>query len=156
MAEVLQCLKNQKGDILFFIFIIIFVIMTLSAMIIEYFRLETMYQKVEYQLQRGVNTAVEYAILDEYRRDFDLKMDTVAVQQELYDYFSQSMGLDRDLNKYADSKFLYQLRIRNISVAESPPRLIIEGWIRTQSIFSFLSGEIRLPFTISSRSARID
>lgn len=156
MRKVLQCLKSQKGDVLFFIFIIIFVILTLSAIIIEYFRLETMYQKVEYQLQRGVNTAVEYAILDEYRQDFTLKMDTAAAQQELYDYFSQSMELDREMNKYDGGKLLYQLRLRNVSAAESPPRLTIEGWIRTRSIFNFLTGEIRLPFTISSSNTRTD
>lgn len=156
MEKVLRIFKSQKGDTTFFIFVIVFVILTLSAIIIEYFRLETLYQKVEYELQRGVNTAVEYAILDEYRRDDVAKMDIAIAQQELYDYFSQDMKLDQELNEYSDSRFVYQLKIRAVSAAESPPRLTIEGWIRTRSIFNFLTGEIRLPYTISSSNSRID
>ena len=156
MAKALRILKSQKGDTLFFIFIIVFVILTLSAIIIEYFRLESLYQQVEYELQRGVNTAVEYAILDEYRRDDTAKMDTSIAEQELYDYFNQNMKLDQENNKYSDNRFVYQLKIRTFSAAESPPRLTIEGWIGTRSIFNFLTGEIRLPFTISSSNSRID
>lgn len=156
MEKALRILKSQKGGTIFFVFIIVFVILTLSAIIIEYFRLETMYQQVEYELQRGVNTAVEYAILDEYRRDDALKMDIAIAQQELYGYFKQNMKMDQELNKYSSNSFVYQLKIRTVSAAESPPRLTIEGWIRTHSIFSFLTGEIRLPFTISSSNNRID
>lgn len=156
MAEAPRILKSQKGDTLFFIFIIVFVILTLSAIIIEYFRIESLYQQVEYELQRGVNSAVEYAILDEYRRDDAAKMDTAIAEQELYNYFSQNMKLDQELNKYSDNRFVYQLKIRTVSAAEIPPRLTIEGWLKTRSIFSFLSGEIRLPFTISSSNSRIN
>lgn len=156
MEKALRILKSQKGGTIFFIFIIVFVILTLSAIIIEYFRLETMYQQVEYELQRGVNTAVEYAILDEYRRDDVLKMDIAIAQRELYDYFNKNMKLDQELNKYSGNSFVYQLKIRTVSAAESPPRLNIEGWIRTRSIFNFLTGEIRLPFTISSSNNRIE
>ena len=59
MKAFISILKRREGDTVFFIFIIVFVILTLSAIIIEYYRLETLYQKVEYELQRGVNTAVE-------------------------------------------------------------------------------------------------
>ena len=82
MAKALRILKSQKGDTLFFIFIIVFVILTLSAIIIEYFRLESLYQQVEYELQRGVNSVVEYAVLDEYRWDDAAKMDTAIAEQE--------------------------------------------------------------------------
>ncbi|KJR46169.1 hypothetical protein UF75_3456 [Desulfosporosinus sp. I2] len=156
MEKAPRILKSQKGDTLFFIFIIVFVILTLSAIIIEYFRIDSLYQQVEYELQRGVNSAVEYAILDEYRRDDAAKMDTAIAEQELYDYFSQNMKLDQELNKYSDNRFVYQLKIRTVSAAETPPRLTIEGWLKTRSIFSFLSGEIRLPFTISSSNSRIN
>lgn len=156
MKAFISILKRREGDTVFFIYIIVFVILTLSAIIIEYYRLETLYQKVEYELQRGVNMAVEYAIMDDYRRDEDLKMDTRIAEKALYEYLSSSMKLDRNLNLNKDGNSLYQLRIRNLSTAESPPGMKLEGTIRTHSIFNFLTGEIRLPFKISSTNTRVD
>lgn len=156
MDKALQILKSKKGDAIFFIFMIMFVILTLSAMIIEYFRIDSLYQQVEYELQRGVNSSVEYAMLDQYRRDDAAKMDSAIAEQELYDYLNHSMELDQELDKYFDNKLVYQLDIQSITATEAPPRLTIEGQLITRSNFSFLTGEIRLPFTISSSNNRID
>lgn len=156
MVKVLQILKSKEGDAIFFIFIIIFVILTLSAIIIEYFRIDSLYQQVEYELQRGANSSIEYAMLDEYRRDGIAKMDSTIAEEELYNYLNQSMKLDSELNKYSDDKLVYKLEIQSVTATESPPQLTIKGQIKTRSIFSFLAGEIRLPFTISSSNNRID
>ncbi|WP_176716122.1 hypothetical protein [Desulfosporosinus sp. BG] len=156
MDQALQILKSKKGDAIFFIFMIMFVILTLSAMIIEYFRIDSLYQQVEYELQRGVNSSVEYAMLDQYRRDDAAKMDSAIAEQELYDYLNHSMELDQELDKNFDNKLVYQLDIQSITATEAPPRLTIEGQLKTRSTFSFLTGEIRLPFSISSSNNRID
>jgi len=149
-------LKCQKGDVIFFIFIILFVILTLSAIIIEYFRINSMYQQAEDELQRGVNSAVEFAIRDEYRRDGIAKMDGILAEQTLHDYFQQSMKLDQEFSKYAGSKLMYRLEIQTINATEEPPCLTIKGWVKARSIFNFLTGEIRLPFTISSSNSKIN
>lgn len=156
MDKALKILKSKRGDAIFFIFIVMFVILTLSAMIIEYFRIDSLYQQVEYELQRGVNSSVEYAMLDQYRRDDAAKMDSAIAEQELYDYLNHSMELDQELDKYFDNKLVYQLDIQSITATEAPPRLTIEGQLKTRSNFSFLTGEIRLPFSISSSNNRID
>lgn len=156
MDKALRILKSKKGDAIFFIFMIMFVILTLSAMIIEYFRMDSLYQRVEYELQRGVNSSVEYAMLDQYRRDDAAKMDSAIAKQELYDYLNHSMELNQELDKYFDNKLVYQLDIQSITATEAPPRLTIEGQLKTRSNFSFLTGEIRLPFSISSSNNRID
>lgn len=156
MVKVLQILKSKEGDAIFFIFIIVFVIITLSAIIIEYFRIDSLYQQVEYELQRGANSSVEYAMLDEYRRDGVAKMDCTIAEEELYNYLNQSMKLNQELSKYSDEKLVYNLEIQSITATESPPQLTIKVQIKTRSIFSFLAGEIRLPFTISSSNNRID
>lgn len=148
-------LQNRKGDTFVFILILVFFILTLSAILIEYFRMESMYQQVEYVLQRGVNASVEYAMLDEYRRDGYARMNTTLAEDTLYTYLHESMKLDTELNKYAGEQLAYQLEIESINATENPPRLTLQGALKTRSIFSFLAGEVRLPFNISSVNNKI-
>lgn len=155
MGKIKNALKSRRGDTFVFILILVFFILTLAAILIEYFRMESLYQQVEYVLQRGVNSAVEYAIKDEYRRDGYSLLDTEVAEEKLYEYLHDSMGLDSELNKYADTQWNYQLEIKSIQATQSPPRLTLDGEIRTRSIFSFLTGDVRLPFSISSVNTQI-
>jgi len=150
-----RIMNNRKGDAFMFILILVFFILTLAAILIEYFRMESLYQQVEYMLQRGVNDSVEYAMLDEYRRDGYSRMDSALEEETLYEYLHESMGLDSDLNKYADRQWVYKLEIESLDTTDEPPRLTLKGALKTRSIFSFLTGEVRLPFTISSVNNRI-
>lgn len=150
-----RLLQNNRGDAFLFIVILVFFILTISVILIEYSRMESLYQQAEYVIQRGVNSAVEYAMLDEYRRDGYAKMDTVIAEDALYTYLYESMGLDTGLNKYAGEQWDYQLEIESIQATESPPRLTLNGVLKTRSVFSFLAGEIRLPFSISSINTQI-
>ncbi|MBE6061914.1 MAG: hypothetical protein E7215_17385 [Clostridium sulfidigenes] len=156
MGKIKRVLQNRRGDTFIFIIILVFFILTLSAILIEYFRMESLYQQVEYVLQRGVNSAVEYAMLDEYRRDGVARMDTAAAEEKLYEYLHKSMELDTGLNKYANDEWDYQLEIENVHATESPPRLTLDGALKTHSVFSFLTGEVRLPFSISSVNTRTE
>lgn len=155
MALIKRILLNRKGDTFVFIIIIVFFILTLSAILIEYFRMESLYQQVEYVLQRGVNSAVEYAMRDEYRRDGYALLDTAVAEERLYEYLHESIALDSGLNKYAGDEWVYELEIESIHATETPPRLTVDGALRTRSIFSFLTGEVRLPFSISSVNTQI-
>ncbi|MCB8818417.1 TadE/TadG family type IV pilus assembly protein [Desulfosporosinus shakirovi] len=156
MGKFRKILSNRKGDAFVFILILVFFILTLSAILIEYFRMESLYQQVEYVLQRGVNASVEYAVLDEYRRDGYARMDSALAEDTLYTYLHESMGLDAALNKYADEQWVYELEIEGIDATAEPPRLTLDGALKTRSIFSFLTGDVRLPFTISSVNNRIE
>ncbi len=156
MGKTGSILKSKKGDGLVFILILIFFIMTLAAIVIEYFRMDSLYQQVEYVLQRGVNSSVEYAMLDEYRKDGYARMDSVLAEEQLHDYLHESMQLDRDLNKYSGEQWVYTLEIQSLTATDDPPRLILKGQLKTRSVFSFLTGEVRLPFTLSSSNNRID
>lgn len=156
MGKTGSILKSKKGDGLVFILILIFFIMTLAAIVIEYFRMDSLYQQVEYVLQRGVNSSVEYAMLDEYRKDGYARMDSALAEEQLYGYLHESMQLDQELNKYSGEQWVYTLEIQSLIATDDPPRLILKGQLKTRSVFSFLTGEVRLPFTLSSSNNRID
>jgi hypothetical protein len=155
VGHIKRILQNRKGDTFIFIIILVFFILTLSAILIEYFRMESLYQQVEYVIQRGVNTSVEYGMRDEYRRDGCALLAAEAAEERLYEYLHESMELDSGMNKYAGDEWVYELEIQSVNVTESPPRLTLDGVIRTRSIFNFLTGEVRLPFHISSVNNRI-
>lgn len=155
MGHFRRIMNNRKGDAFVFILILVFFILTLAAILIEYFRMESLYQQVEYVLQRGVNDSVEYAMLDEYRRDGYSRMDSALAEETLYEYLHESMGLNSELDKYADGQWVYKLEIESLNTTDNPPRLTLKGALKTRSIFSFLTGEVRLPFTISSVNNRI-
>ena len=156
MGHLHRILNNRQGSAFVFILIIVFFILTLAAILIEYFRMESLYQQVEYVLQRGVNTSVEYAMLDEYRRDGYGRMDSALAEETLYAYFQENMGLDSELNKYIDGQWVYQLEVQSIDASDAPPQLTLKGSLKTRSIFSILTGEVRLPFAISSVNNRIE
>ena len=155
MKKMKDIIKSNKGDTFIFIIILVFFIITLAAILIEYFRMESLYQQVEYVLQRGVNTAVEYAMEDEYRKDGEALLNTEAAEERLYQYLYDSMELDSGLNAYAGTQWNYQLEIKRIYAKESPPRVTLEGEIKTRSIFSFLVGDVRLTFSISSVNTQV-
>ena len=116
-----RILQNRKGDAFVFILILVFFILTLSAILIEYFRMESLYQQVEYVLQRGVNASVEYAMLDEYRRDGYARMDSDLAEETLYKYLHESMRLDTGLNKYAGEEWVYELEIKALMLPKTRP-----------------------------------
>lgn len=155
MGTIKKLLKDRRGDTFVFIVILVFFILTLAVILNEYFRIESLYQQIEYVLQRGVNSALEYSIKDEYRRDGYVLSDTEVAEEKLHEYLHESMELDAELNKYAGTQWDYQLEIKRIHATESPPRLTLDGAIRTRSIFSFLTGDVRLPFSISSVNTQI-
>lgn len=155
MGNFKKTIKNRRGDTFIFILILVFFILSLAVILIEYFRMESLYQQTEYVLQRGVNDAVEYAMRDEYRKDGYALMDTELAEETLNKYLHESMALDSGLNKYAGGEWVYELEIKNLHATESPPRLTLAGVIKTRSVFAFLPGEIKLPFTISSVNTQI-
>ena len=71
-------------------------------------------------------------------------------------YLHESMKLDADLSKYIGEEWVYELEIKHINATDIPPRLTLEGALKTRSIFSFLTGDVRLPFRISSVNTRIE
>ena len=120
----LLILKSKKGDGLVYIFILIFFIITLAAIVIEYYRMDSLYQQVDYVLRRGVNSSVEYAMLDEYRKDGVARMDSALAEERLYQYFYESMKLDGDFSKYSGEQWIYTLEIQDINATDHPPRLV--------------------------------
>lgn len=154
MRKRLHTKKCGDGTIL--TMILVFFVLTLTVTVGEYYRMNLLHQEVEYQLQRAVNCAVEYAMGDSYRQDKITSMDVTVAKSELYQYLLKDVGLDSMLRKYKNGKFSYRLYVTQVEGSRNPARLTVRGRAEADTLFSFLAGRVRIPFCISSTNFRTD
>lgn len=156
MKFIIAKFKNKSGSFPIFAFIIIFVLLTFSCMIMEVYRVHSLQSHVEYELQRAVNIAVEEAMHDTWRIDKFNKLDTAQATADFYDYLYNDLELTHTLEKMQDGKKVYTLQFNGITTTYDPPRLFVKGNLKLKSAFDFLVGEVNVPFQIASKNKRID
>lgn len=148
--------KRKEGGGLILTMILVFVIITFTVMIGEFYRIHILQQDIEYQLQRTVNCAVEYAMGDSYRQDKLINLNITAARQEFYKYLGEDVGLDSYNCKYKNGLMMYELHFTSIGGTSNPARFTVKGYAEANSIFTFLAGKITIPFDISSTNFRVD
>ena len=136
--------------------ILVFFLITFIVTIGEFYRIHLLQQEVEYQLQRSVNCAVEYAMGDTYRQEKIINLDVTLAKQEFYKYLSEDVGLDSSHRKYQDGKLKYRLYFTSVGGTSNPAVLTASGRVEADSLFAFLTSKIRIPFRISSTNYRLD
>ena len=136
--------------------IIVFVVTTMSVTIGEFYRIHLLQQDIEYQLQRTVNCAVEYAMGDSYRQDKIVNLNVSEARREFYTYLQDDVGLDSRHRKYKDGKLTYRLYFSSVDGTSNPAVLTAKGEAEASSLFAFLTGDITIPFEISSTNYRVD
>jgi len=148
--------KSKKGSGIILTMILVFIVITFSAIIAEFYRIYILQQEIEYQLQRSVNCAVEYAMGDSYRQDKIINLDITVAKTEFYKYLITDVGLDSNNRKFKSGKLVYTLYFTIVGGTPNPARFTVQGKLKAKSIFAFLVGEIEIPFKISSTNFRID
>ena len=146
--------KKCSGTIL--TMILVFFLITFIVTIGEFYRIHLLQQDVEYQLQRSVNCAVEFSMGDSYRQDKIVNLDVNLAKREFYKYLSEDVGLDSSHRKYKDGKLKYKLYFTSVGGTSNPAVLTVKGRVEADSLFAFLSGKIKIPFSISSTNYRLD
>ena len=146
--------KRCSGTIL--TMILVFFLITFCVTIGEFYRIHLLQQDIEYQLQRSVNCAVEFAMGDSYRQDKIINLDVDLAKTEFYKYLSDDVGLDSFLRKYEGGKLKYRLYLTSVTGTSDPAVFTVKGRLEADSLFDFLSGKIKIPFSISSTNYRLD
>lgn len=147
---------KKCAEVNILIMIIAFVLIMLTVTVGEFFRIHMLQQDIEYQLQRSVNCAVEYAMGDSYRQDKITNLDVATAESEFYTYLLDDVGLDSLHRKYKDGNLVYRLHFTDVSGTSSPAEFTVKGYANAKSIFSFLTNDIKIPFKISSTNFRVD
>lgn len=148
--------KKRRCGGLILTMIIVFVVTTMSVTIGEFYRIHLLQQDIEYQLQRTVNCAVEYAMGDSYRQDKIINLNVSEARREFYTYLQDDVGLDSRHRKYKDGKLTYRLYFSSVDGTSNPAVLTAKGEAEASSLFAFLTGDITIPFEISSTNYRVD
>ncbi len=151
-------LQNKKrADGLILTMVIVFVIITLTVTVGEFYRIHLLQQDIEYQLQRSVNCAVEFAMGDSYRQDKIVNLNVTEAKREFYKYLQIDVGLDSRNRKYKNGKLSYRLYFDDVSGTINPAVFTVRGEVEAPSLFAFLTVKnIKIPFEISSTNYRVD
>ena len=149
--------RKKAADGTIFTMIIVFFIIMFSVTIGEYYRIHILEEEIEYQLQRSVNCAVEYAMGDAYRQDKIINLDVTEAKRQFLIYILNDTGLDTSYRKIKNGKTEYRLHFTAINGSSNPAILSVTGYAEAYSWFTFLSGKmIKIPFSISSTNFRLD
>jgi hypothetical protein len=154
LSKFIRRKKPCEGMIL--TMIIVFVLITFSTVIGEFYRIHILQQDIEYQLQRSVNCAVEYAMGDSFRQDKIVNLDVALAKSEFYKYIGSAVGLDSENKKYKNGKVIYKLNFSSVSGTSNPAVFTVKGTAEASSLFSFLVEKVEIPFQVSSTNYRLD
>lgn len=149
-------LNKKKGSGTILTMILVFFLITLIVTIGEFYRIHLLQQEVEYQLQRSVNCAVEFSMGDSYRQDKIVNLNVDLAKREFYKYLAEDVGLDSSHRKYKGGKLKYKLYFSSVGGTSNPAVLTVKGRVEADSLFAFLEGKIKIPFSISSTNYRVD
>lgn len=156
MEAVIKLIRDKHGSMFVYVLIILAFLFTFSALVSEFYRIHSIQTHVEYEMQRAANIAVEEAMRDSWRQDKVGKLDTARATQNLYEYYEVWLGLNGAFEKYQDSTLIYSIRLDTLTATEDPPRLHAKGKIIIQSSYPLFATNVEIPFSISSKNARID
>lgn len=147
---------KKRGDGTILTMIIVFMVVSMSVTVGEYYRIHMLQQDVEYQLQRSVNCAVEYAMGDSYRQDKIVNLNVNEAKIQFRKYIVEDTGLDDELRKYKGGREQYMLHISSLTGTSNPATFTVKGYAEADTLFSFLTQKIKIPFNISSTNYRLD
>jgi hypothetical protein len=153
-------LKDERGSITW-LFIILLVFLILVGIVIEYGRAAAIKQNVEYGLSKALNSAVQMAMIDEYRMEHISRIDTDMAAAEAYSYIKTIMGLEAPsyIMQGGEGRTLYRLESIAISSTAEPPHMELSCtlFIPPAMFNSYTRGlEIRIPLHIVSRNQRLE
>lgn len=116
-------------------------------------------QKLDIELTRAVNTAVDLSMSDLHRQDKISELDEEIAFGSFYDYLYDDMNLSNKLEaRSPGGKILYALDIKSLVISKSPPGIYVSGEAAVTPLFfgPIPSGQIRIPIRGNSVNRRMD
>ena len=117
-------LKDRHGSMTVIYFGMVFLLLMITFLVIEMGSTLENYSYAESVLQRACNSAVEQNIIDSYRADHILRMDTTEAARDFRSYVR------------SDLPTKYQFTIQSIQCSADPPSMEVIGTIHFDTVFS--------------------
>lgn len=135
---------NKSGSIPILFIGVVFVLISLVFIILEAGALLERYDRVESSLRQACNISVVNNMLDTYRADGILKLDTNGAKQDVSNYISDNLTSPQ-----------YTITNCTVSCVDTPPSLEIKGNIVLSLLFNQYSFDnITIPFNVKSTNYR--
>lgn len=156
MPKEKNLLTDRRGELIFGVLGFIALLLLLTIVFGEIFKANSMYDKLDDQLNRGVNLAVKTAMYDSYRQDKKNKMDVDVAKREFYNYLHDDMKLNNALEKLSDGQkpYAYKLVIKDVQM-DKDARMTVKAAVYVP-IMGMPGMQWDLPITVKSRNMRVD
>lgn len=136
-------LTSRSGKLSILLFWLLFCLLLLAFLVVE---MGTTYQNYDYAealLQRAANSAVENNMMDEYRADHILMLDTSSAEADFRSFAASDIPAKSSVT------------ITQVSATASPPTLTATGTVTFQTVFSKY-GFSDLTFSYTVRATNYD
>ena len=147
--------KNGASMIVFAGLLILAV--TISCVVMEYFRVTGMVEALNLELERTGNIAIEYAMIDE-ARGYRLSRIAPEIAQERFDtYFRDRLELTSDYKKIRSGQMVYQVLFDTFEIDADTARITMKGSFKINLMFvrEFAPAAISFPFSVVTKNVNI-
>lgn len=141
----MKLLHDKIGGVPVIFIGLVFVLMLLAFLVMEFGGVYLNFYDAETILQRSCNSAVEGNMSDVHRADGILFLKITDAKEDFYSYLA------------TDLPDKYTVAIDGISATEQPPSLCVEGAITFPTLFSqYGFQDIRIHFAVKSTNYRTE
>ena len=156
MKRIIGNKVKERGGASLFIFTMVFsILITVSLVVTEYFRVSELYETINIEMERAGNISVEYAMIDDARGYHLSKVDTEEAKKQFSIYFKERLGLTDDYrNLDEDGDLIYRIAFKNLDFDGETPKLSMNGsiYINLVLVSNYVSVPIEIPFDVTTRN----
>jgi hypothetical protein len=150
--------ERRRGSYAVTLAVLALVMMMLTALFSEYMRLHALRNRVETEIERAANIAVESAMhLGERQSHEAALISKDETRRYFVNYLRYDLGLD-GMGEFLtqEGELIYRLEGMVLDITEKPPRLAFRCTVRIPSMFSFFTTDALIPLEVVSREQRTE
>jgi hypothetical protein len=149
---------SRRGSYAVTLAVLALVMMMLTALFSEYMRLHALRNRIETEIERAANIAVESAMHLGRRQEHEATLVSKdEVRRFFVGYLLGEMGLTSMAESFSqDGDLIYKLENPLLDINVEPPRVAFRCTIRIPSIFSFFTTDALIPLEVVSREQRME
>lgn len=149
-------ITDERGSSMAFLLLTIAIIIVVFGIVLELYHTVSLCNYVEKELNRALRLSVETSVMDDYRKDCILKIDSSKARQEFFDYLKCDLTLDSFYTRMDGERVLYKLKFSKIQVKDEPAEFYIEGYVIKPVLLFDISKEFKIPFSIKFINTRLE
>ena len=151
--------RNEDGVTTIGVLLALTAIFVLFLCVIEFYRAFTIKQSLDAEISRALNTAVDMAMIDQYRQDHISELNPATAYDAFYAYLFDNMELTSDFKAFDKlGREIYVLDIERLDIDAAPPKISVTATahVRFAYVGNIVLDEIRFMIRGSSENRRLE